>query len=226
MKVNRLRKPYNLFRVAVLSTLLCLVVVLLAGCESREQPLKEGEMVLAVSSPAFQEGDKIPTKYTCERQDVSPALTWGEPPEGTQSFTLIVDDPDAPGGVFTHWVIFNIPSDSRGLPEAVPTTTELSDGSLQGKNGFGRIGYGGPCPPPGSPHRYQFTLYALRPTLGFKGGRIQEAGYRCYAGAYPCPGSAHGHVPALACQTPLSIEHGNTTASFVYLLQCNSLAFC
>lgn len=165
MKVNRLRKPYNIFRVAVLSTLLCLVVVLLAGCESREQPLKEGEMVLAVSSPAFQEGDKIPTKYTCEGQDVSPALTWGEPPLETQSFALIVDDPDAPVGVFTHWVIFNIPSDSRQLAEAIPTQAPLPSGALQGKNDFGRIGYGGPCPPSGCPHRYRFTVYALDKSL-------------------------------------------------------------
>lgn len=128
--------------------------------EEEELP-KEEEMVLSVSSPAFQEGEKIPVKYTCQGEDVSPPLAWSEPPAGTQSFTLIVDDPDAPGGVFTHWVLFNIPSHSRELPEAIPTQAELSSGALQGKNDFGRIGYGGPCPPPGSPHRYQFILYAV-----------------------------------------------------------------
>ena len=174
MKVNRLRKPYNIFRVAVLLTLLCLVVVLLAGCESREQSLKEGEMVLAVSSPAFQEGSKIPTKYTCEGQDVSPALTWGESPVETQSFALIVDDPDAPVGVFTHWVIFNIPSDSRQLAEAIPTQAQLPSGALQGKNDFGRIGYGGPCPPSGRPHRYRFTVYALDQSLDLDAGASKK----------------------------------------------------
>jgi Raf kinase inhibitor-like YbhB/YbcL family protein len=131
-------------------------------------------MVLAVSSPAFQEGGKIPTKYTCEGQDVSPALTWGEPPAEVRSFALIVDDPDAPGGVFTHWVLFNLPADSRELPEAVPTQAQLPNGSLQGKNDFGRTGYGGPCPPPGRPHRYQFALYALDQPLDLKAGSSKK----------------------------------------------------
>lgn len=126
-------------------------------------------MVLSVLSPAFQEGNRIPTKYTCQGQDISPPLAWGEPPEGTQSFALILDDPDAPGGVFTHWVLFNIPSDSRELPEAV-----LPSGALQGKNDFGRIGYGGPCPPPGRPHRYQFTLYALDQRLDLEAGVFKK----------------------------------------------------
>jgi len=127
-------------------------------------------MVLAVSSPAFQEGGKIPTKYTCDGQDVSPALTWGEPPVDTRSFVLIVDDPDAPGGVFTHWVLLNLPAGSRELPEGVPAKAQLPNGSVQGKNDFGRIGYGGPCPPRGRPHRYRFTLYALDKPLDVKAG--------------------------------------------------------
>ena len=131
-------------------------------------------MALVVSSSAFQEGGEIPTKYTCEGQDVSPALTWSEPPAETRSFTLIVDDPDAPVGVFTHWVLFNLPVDSRELPEAMPTQAQLPDGSLQGKNDFGKIGYGGPCPPPGRPHRYQFTLYALDQTLDLKAGASKK----------------------------------------------------
>lgn len=127
-------------------------------------------MVLEVSSPAFQDGDRIPAKYTCEGQDVSPLLAWSEPPVGTQSLALIVDDPDAPGGVFTHWVLFNIPSDSRELPEAVLARTQLPSGALQGESDFGKIGYGGPCPPPGRPHRYQFTFYALDQHLDLKAG--------------------------------------------------------
>ena len=131
-------------------------------------------MVLSVSSTAFQEGDGIPSKYTCQGQDVSPPLAWSEPPAGTQSLALIMDDPDAPGDVFTHWVIFNIPSSSRELAEAVPAQAQLPSGTLQGKNDFGRIGYGGPCPPPGHPHRYQFTLYALDRPLDFKAGASKK----------------------------------------------------
>jgi Raf kinase inhibitor-like YbhB/YbcL family protein len=132
-------------------------------------------MALTVLSSAFQEGSEIPARYTCEGQDVSPALTWEEPPAEAQSFALIMDDPDAPGGVFTHWVLFNLPADSRGLSEAVPAQPQLPDGSLQGKNDFGRIGYGGPCPPPGRPHRYQFTLYALdQPLVDLKAGASKK----------------------------------------------------
>lgn len=171
---NSLKERDNIFRVAVLLMIPCLIIALLVGCKSEEQLLKEGEMALELSSSAFQEGGEIPTKYTCEGQDVSPTLTWGEPPAGTQSLALIMDDPDAPVGVFTHWVLFNLPADSRGLPEAVPTQAQLPDGSLQGKNDFGKIGYGGPCPPPGRPHRYQFTLYALDQTLDLKAGASKK----------------------------------------------------
>ncbi len=174
MKVNFLKERSNIFRAVVLLLVSCLIVVLLDSCGTREQPLKEGEMALTVSSSAFQEGGEIPTKYTCEGQDVSPALIWGEPPAGTKSFALIVDDPDAPVGVFTHWVLFNLPADSSSLPEAVPAQNQLPDGSLQGKSDFGKIGYGGPCPPPGNPHRYQFTLYALDQILNLEAGASKK----------------------------------------------------
>ena len=131
-------------------------------------------MVLAISSSVFQEGDRIPTKYTCDGQDVSPPLVWSDLPPGTQSLALIVDDPDAPGGTFTHWVLFNIPSDSRELTEAVPTQAQLPSGGRQGRNDFRRIGYGGPCPPPGRPHRYQFTLYALDQPLDLEAGVVKD----------------------------------------------------
>jgi Raf kinase inhibitor-like YbhB/YbcL family protein len=127
-------------------------------------------MTLSLSSRAFQDGERIPDKYTCEGQDISPSLMWNEPPQGTQSLALIVDDPDAPGGVFTHWVLFNIPPDSRGLPEAIPVEAQLPSGALQGKNDFNRNDYGAPCPPPGRPHRYCFTLYALDRVLDLKAG--------------------------------------------------------
>lgn len=131
-------------------------------------------MELTVSSSAFREGDVIPTEYTCEGQDVSPPLAWDEPPAGTQSLVLIVDDPDAPVGVFTHWVLFNIPSNSRDLPEALPTQAQLPSGAQQGKNEFGRLGYGGPCPPPGRLHRYRFTVYALDQPLELTAGASKK----------------------------------------------------
>jgi Raf kinase inhibitor-like YbhB/YbcL family protein len=126
-------------------------------------------MTLTITSPAFHNGETIPRKYTCEGQDISPMLSWGEPPAGTRAFALILDDPDA-ASVFNHWIIFNIPAAERGLAEAVPVQAELPGGALQGKNSFGSTGYGGPCPPPGSPHRYYFTLYALSEPLNLKGG--------------------------------------------------------
>jgi hypothetical protein len=152
--------------------LVSIMALLLLACQP-EAPLtpKETEMTL---SSVFQEGERIPAKYTCEGEDISPPLTWGEVPAGTKSFALIVDDPDAPGGVFTHWVLFNLPATSRELPEAVPTQPQLPNGALQGKNDFGKIGYGGPCPPPGSPHRYRFNLYALDQPLELKAGATKK----------------------------------------------------
>lgn len=113
-------------------------------------------MSFQLTSDAFVQGQSIPAKYTCVGKSVSPALAWNEPPSGTQSFALIVDDPDAPGGTYVHWVIFNIPASVRALPEAVRYDATLPDGSPIGKSNS----YQGPCPPSGT-HRYFFKLYAL-----------------------------------------------------------------
>ena len=126
-------------------------------------------MTLSVLSSTFQDGHKIPMKYTCDGQDISPPLAWGEVPQGTQAFALIVDDPDAPFGVWTHWVLFNIPSDNHELPEGAPIQDQLPSGALQGRNDFGRIGYGVPWPP-GPGHRYRFIVYALEKPLSLKAG--------------------------------------------------------
>jgi Raf kinase inhibitor-like YbhB/YbcL family protein len=109
---------------------------------------------------------------------------WNEAPAGKQSFALIMDDPDAPVGVFTHWVIFNIPAGADSLPEGVETSERPSSGGLQGKNDFGRTGYGGPCPPGGIPHRYNFTLYALDGSLDLAPGASKQQ----------LLGSMEGHV--------------------------------
>ncbi len=113
-------------------------------------------MALTLTVPTFAAGDMIPKRYTCDGQNVSPALHWSDAPASAHGYALIVDDPDAPGGTFTHWVLFDIPGDQSGLAEG-----EKAIGAA-GKNDFGRSGYGGPCPPHGhGPHRYYFTLYAL-----------------------------------------------------------------
>ena len=118
-------------------------------------------MAFEISSEAFVNGDTIPTEYTCGGQDVSPPLRWSGQPTGTQSLVLIIDDPDAPGGNWVHWVLFNVPGHTTGLAEGASSNKTLPEGSVQGVNDFGNFSYGGPCPPPGLAHRYYFTLYAL-----------------------------------------------------------------
>ncbi|MGA3263326.1 MAG: YbhB/YbcL family Raf kinase inhibitor-like protein [Terracidiphilus sp.] len=127
-------------------------------------------MAFALQSTAFANGGEIPRKYTCDGADLSPALSWENVPAGTQSLALIADDPDAPVGTWTHWIIWNIPAQAAALVEGVPKVEVLDDGARQGTNDFRRIGYGGPCPPPGKPHRYFFKLYALDAKLDVKAG--------------------------------------------------------
>ena len=127
-----------------------------------------GTMPLQISSTAFSASAAIPKKFTCDGPDVSPQLKWNDPPANAQAFALIMDDPDAPAGTWVHWVLYDLPPNTRELPEAVAKQEQLSSGARQGRNDFGKIGYGGPCPPPGKPHRYFFTLYALDAKLGLK----------------------------------------------------------
>lgn len=124
---------------------------------------------LVLESSAFKEGGDIPKQYGCKGADISPPLEWSGVPADAKSLALIVDDPDAPMGTWVHWVIFNIPANSTGLPEDVKPTNSLPDGATQGKNDFRNIGYGGPCPPGGT-HRYFFKLYALDTLLQLKAG--------------------------------------------------------
>ncbi len=127
-------------------------------------------MELKLTSPAFQHDGMIPGKFTCDGPDVSPALKWTDPPSGTQSFALIMDDPDAPGRTWVHWVLYDLPAEARELKESVPKQNELETGGRQGRNDFPKIGYGGPCPPHGPAHRYFFKLYALDAKTGLKAG--------------------------------------------------------
>ena len=128
----------------------------------------KGRAAMQLTSSAFQAGGDIPRKYTCDANDVSPQLSWSDAPAGTRAFALVADDPDAPGGTWVHWVIYDLPADGKELAEGVPATEVLTNGAKQGLNDFRKVGYGGPCPPPGLPHRYFFKLYALDAPTGLK----------------------------------------------------------
>ena len=126
-------------------------------------------MALQITSSAFSEGGMIPRQYSCDGADVSPDLTWEGVPGGTVSLALICDDPDAPMGNWVHWVQYNIPPGEAGLPAEIAPEAILSNGARHGTNDFGRLGYGGPCPPGGT-HRYYFKLYALDAELSLEAG--------------------------------------------------------
>ena len=136
---------------------------------------------MKLSSPAFAEGELIPTKYTCDGENVSPPLEWEGVPEQAKSLALIVDDPDAPSGVFVHWLLFQIPVTESGLKEGAGGKN--SKRGLHGKNGFGKAAYGGPCPPSGT-HRYYFRLYALDAQLTLQSGAARSELDRRCAGTF------------------------------------------
>ncbi|OUL36857.1 hypothetical protein BV372_05220 [Nostoc sp. T09] len=130
---------------------------------------------MEIRSSAFFIGNTIPFKYTCDGDDISPPIYWQDPPQGTQSFALILDDPDAPKQTFTHWVVYNIPADNRELPEGITQEPKLPNGGVQGKNSFGKLGFGGPCPPPKhGAHRYFFKIFALDQSLDLPPGATKE----------------------------------------------------
>ena len=137
---------------------------------------------MKLTSGAFSDGATIPARYSCDGADVSPPLAWSGTPEGTRSLALICDDPDAPGGTFVHWVLYNVPAHLSQIPE------NQSGGGVEGMTNFGRVGYGGPCPPPGKPHRYFFKLYALSEPLALRAGATKADVER----------AMHGHVLAQA----------------------------
>jgi Raf kinase inhibitor-like YbhB/YbcL family protein len=146
----------------------------LPGCKSETQPPpapeEKGVPAMQLTSSAFPEGGTVPKEYTGDGADRSPPLKWSGAPANTKSFALIADDPDAPRGTWVHWVLFNLPLATTELPEGAPPEKTLPTGAKQGKNDFGNIGYGGPAPPRGKPHRYYFKLYALDTTLNLPEG--------------------------------------------------------
>ena len=126
-----------------------------------------------IESAAFKNGEYIPNQYTCKGVDISPEIKWSDLPKNTRSLVLIMDDPDAPMGTWVHWVVYNIPANVKSLNEEFSKKAILDDGTAQGMTSFRRIGYGGPCPPPGPAHRYFFKLYALDTVLDLPPGVIK-----------------------------------------------------
>lgn len=154
---------------------LCLLISLVFLCllqGTGEVHSKTGggkKMEIRITSTAFEEGSMIPKRYTCDGEDVSPPLAWTGIPEGTESLALICDDPDAPMGTWIHWVLFNIPADTKELAANIPPEKVLENGAKHGVNDFRNHGYGGPCPPGGT-HRYYFKLYALDTGINLEAG--------------------------------------------------------
>ena len=157
-----------------LAPLLIALLVMASGCLSGGGEKVEAPKTLEIGS-VFHEGDFIPKEYTCDGDDINPPLYVGKIPEGTKSLVVIVDDPDAPGGTFTHWIAWNIPPLGE-IPQWIPKKGETDEPIhiVQGRNDFGRIGYNGPCPPPGKAHHYHFKVYALDTELSLKPGSGRE----------------------------------------------------
>lgn len=162
----------------LLAGLTLLISIVLIGCATRPRPaaltngaspLLQNTNSIKLTSTAFKEGELIPRQYTCDGVNVSPSLEWSGAPKTARTLVIIADDPDAPAGTWVHWVLYNLPADNIGMVENLPATDELRAGGFQGKNDFGKIGYGGPCPPSGT-HRYFFKIYALDSQLSLKAG--------------------------------------------------------
>lgn len=171
------------------------VLVAAASCgggdDETVQPTPSPDIPLSLLSPAFDEGQPIPERYTCDGGNASPALTWSDAPTDTESFALTVDDPDARGG-FVHWVLYNIAPERGEAPEALPKGDTVLGDALQGTNDFAVLGYGGPCPPAGTPHRYVFMLYALDKTLDLDSGATKEELHEAMVGHVLANGTLTG----------------------------------
>jgi len=155
-----------------------LATTALIGCSRESQPVpanmsaqpaQQQQAQMKVESAAIKEGQPIPRQYTCDGINISPPLEWSGVPKSAKTIAIVADDPDAPAGTWVHWVLYNLPAENIGLVENVPATDNLKAGGFQGKNDFGKPGYGGPCPPSGT-HRYFFKVYAVDAELPLKAG--------------------------------------------------------
>ena len=156
------------------AALVILAVSASGGCHrAASTVIAKGEVSMELTSSSFQ-NSRIPRQFTCDGADASPHLAWTAPPPATKSLALLVTDPDAPAGTWVHCVLYDLPPTARELSIGVQKAQFLGDGSRQGRNDFGKIGYGGPCPPPGTNHRYFFRLYALDTQLNLSPGATQD----------------------------------------------------
>ncbi len=158
----------------IILSICALCVLSTNGCaddSKKETEIKEAEMAaLELNCDAFKHGETIPSKYTCDGDDISPKLTWSRPPEGTKELVLICDDPDALGRTWDHWIIYGISPDSTGFAEGAASSLEKGRLGIHGKNSWSNKAYGGPCPPKGPAHRYFFKLYALDTKISLRPG--------------------------------------------------------
>ena len=159
---------------ALMSCLLFTLSFQVVACLHASVSKEEATMKLELTSAAFKEGEAIPMKYTCDGDDVSPPLKWSGIPNDVKSIALICDDPDAPAGTWVHWVLYGLAASVNGLPESITSSETTPQVAKQGVNDFQRVGYGGPCPPPGKPHRDFFKLYALDAELNLKPGATKS----------------------------------------------------
>ena len=190
MRTLRLTLPITLLTLA-----LTVLVAACSGVEKAGQTSPATEevpaMTLELTSAAFREGQPIPARYTCTGEDISPPLAWRGAPPGTQSFALIMDDPDAPGRTWVHWVVFNLAADTTALPAAIRSDDDLPGEAAHGQNSWRRSDYGGPCPPSGT-HRYFFKLYALDTTLDLAPGATRQQVLDALAGHVLAEGQVMG----------------------------------
>jgi Raf kinase inhibitor-like YbhB/YbcL family protein len=168
--------PFAMRRVVAMVVPLVFAVAACGGDD--EEPLPTGAAApgFAFGSSAVADGEAVDSRFTCDGEDVSPALAWEGTPEGSAGLALVMEDPDAPGGTFTHWLVYGLDPAETSLPEAVPEGAEVEGPPTlrQGKNDFGTVGYGGPCPPGGETHRYVFRLLALDAALDLEGGASRD----------------------------------------------------
>jgi Raf kinase inhibitor-like YbhB/YbcL family protein len=182
---------------ALSACLACAALLTLSACSNTSDKAKVTEetvpMDIQLISGAFEDGKPIPAQYTCQGKNVSPPLAWSSAPAGAKSFALILDDPDAPRGTWVHWVLYNLPADTIGLPEGIKVDSRLPGNALQGRNDYKRNDYGGPCPPSGT-HRYYFKLYALDTLLNLKAGATKDEVLRAMEGHVLARGQLMGTV--------------------------------
>jgi Raf kinase inhibitor-like YbhB/YbcL family protein len=163
-----------------------------AGNGQVSHEMKQTCTMLNVTSPAFKDGGRIPVKYTADGDDMSPPLSWSCAPPDVAEYVVTAQDPDAPGGTFTHWVIYRIPGNYDHLDEGIMQVSELDNGAMQGMTSFGKVGYGGPSPPKGKPHRYIFTVYALSASPDLPAGITIDQLFKAIQGNVIAEGSLTG----------------------------------